>query len=58
MDIGAIRREYMSHGLNREDLKINPIDQFEVWFEQACNADIIDPNAMTLATTTLKVCPR
>lgn len=52
MDIGAIRREYMSHGLSREDLKINPIDQFEVWFEQACNADIIDPNAMTLATTT------
>ncbi len=50
MDISAIRREYMSQGLSHQDLKDNPIDQFEVWFEQACNADILDPNAMTLAT--------
>ncbi|PID44872.1 MAG: pyridoxamine 5'-phosphate oxidase [Proteobacteria bacterium] len=50
MDIGEIRREYMSKGLSREDLASNPVDQFELWFGQACNAEIIDPNAMTLAT--------
>ncbi|ARU58191.1 pyridoxamine 5'-phosphate oxidase [Oleiphilus messinensis] len=50
MDIGSLRREYMSQGLNREDLAANPVDQFERWFTQASEADIIDPNAMTLAT--------
>ncbi len=50
MEIVNIRREFMSKGLNRSDLAQNPIDQFEIWFEQACNADIIDPNAMILAT--------
>lgn len=50
MDISDYRREYTQAGLNREDLAGDPIEQFEKWFSQACTADIVDANAMTLAT--------
>ncbi len=50
MDLGHLRREYLKGGLNREDLDSDPIAQFDRWFVQAKNAQIIDPNAMTLAT--------
>jgi pyridoxamine 5'-phosphate oxidase len=50
MNIGNIRREYDHDGLRRADLHADPFDQFGSWFKQACNADIVDPNAMSLAT--------
>lgn len=50
MDIGDLRREYMSAGLDRDDLKGNPVDQFELWFRQADEAGVLDPNAMSIAT--------
>ena len=50
MDIGALRREYSEQGLRREHLKANPFEQFEHWFQQACEAELLEPNAMVLAT--------
>jgi len=50
MDIGHLRREYISAGLNREDLLENPFAQFTKWFDQAQKAQVQDPSAMTLAT--------
>ncbi len=50
MDISDYRREYTQTGLSRERLLASPISQFEQWFKQACDVDIIDANAMTLAT--------
>ncbi|MCP5161816.1 MAG: pyridoxamine 5'-phosphate oxidase [Hahellaceae bacterium] len=50
MDISDYRREYMSQGLSRKDLKADPVDQFELWFRQADEAGIVDANAMSLAT--------
>ena len=50
MNIADIRREYMSKGLNRDELAEQPLDQFETWFQQAVDAEILDPNAMSLAT--------
>lgn len=50
MDIGHVRREYTQGGLNRENLQNDPFKQFEIWFKQASNANISDPNAMGLAT--------
>jgi pyridoxamine 5'-phosphate oxidase len=49
-DIAAMRAEYTKGELNREDLKANPIEQFAAWFDQACKAGILEPNAMSLAT--------
>lgn len=50
MDIGNLRREYHQGSLRRVDLQKDPFDQFELWFNQACDSNIIDPNAMSLAT--------
>jgi pyridoxamine 5'-phosphate oxidase len=50
MSIADLRREYTQGGLSREDLAPDPIDQFRHWFEQAERAELIEPNAMSLAT--------
>jgi len=50
MDLSELRREYMSQGLRRADLASNPIDQFTHWFTQASQTQILDPNAMVIAT--------
>ncbi|MCB1582065.1 MAG: pyridoxamine 5'-phosphate oxidase [Xanthomonadales bacterium] len=50
MDIGDIRKEYTQFGLNRKDLRDNPFEQFEYWFQQARTAELKEVNAMSLAT--------
>ena len=50
MDISELRREYTESGLRLENLKPNPFDQFELWFQQATAAGILEANAMSLAT--------
>lgn len=50
MDVSALRRSPAGGALEREDLADDAIDQFEDWFRQACDADLIDPNAMSVAT--------
>lgn len=45
-----LRREYMKQSLELEDMLDDPIEQFDKWFLEAIDADIPDPNAMTLAT--------
>ena len=44
------RSEYKRGALDPADLKPNPFEQFAVWFAQALEAKIIEPNAMSLAT--------
>ena len=31
-------------------LKADPVEQFALWFEQACEKNLLEPNAMSLAT--------
>jgi len=50
MDIAAIRTDYRRGQLRREDLQEDPIRQFEVWLQEASDAGIIEPTAMSLAT--------
>ena len=47
-----LRREYTDAGLNEQDLDTNPFNQFEMWFQEAIDAKIDLPDAMTLATAT------
>lgn len=49
-DLSKMRQEYISKGLHKEDLNENPFKQFELWFNQALEANLIEPNALTLAT--------
>jgi pyridoxamine 5'-phosphate oxidase len=50
MDISSLRRSATGLALDREDLAADPVKQFESWIQQACDADVLDPNAMNLAT--------
>jgi pyridoxamine 5'-phosphate oxidase len=50
LDISSLRRPATDHPLEREDLDDDPVRQFDVWMQQACDSDTLDPNAMSLAT--------
>jgi pyridoxamine 5'-phosphate oxidase len=52
--IADLRKNYTQAGLIESDLVANPYQQFQLWFEQAVAADILEPNAMTLATVTVE----
>lgn len=51
-DISFIRNEYSKEQLSEEHVEDNPLKQFESWFDQAIEAQVREPNAMTLATCT------
>ena len=50
MDIKGLRKEYANPVLNRDMLALDPFHQFERWFDEACKAELPEPNAMALAT--------
>jgi pyridoxamine 5'-phosphate oxidase len=52
MELAGLRGSYTKGGLGERDLRKSPFDQFRLWFEQAQAAQIVEPNAMTLATAT------
>jgi pyridoxamine 5'-phosphate oxidase len=49
--IKDLRREYASRSLDEKSADADPIAQFHVWFEEAIRAEVLDANAMTLATS-------
>lgn len=52
MEFQSARKEYEFRELKREQLSKNPFTFMEQWLEEASNHPIVDPNAMTLATST------
>ncbi|MGB3954583.1 MAG: pyridoxamine 5'-phosphate oxidase [Brooklawnia sp.] len=46
----GLRKSYESDELNEADTLSEPLAQFRKWFEQAEQAGVPEPNAMTLAT--------
>ena len=57
MDISNLRENYTRSGLSREDLNADPMEQFTLWFQQAQDAQLPEPNAMSLATATTSGVP-
>ena len=49
-DLSKLRKEYTGTSLSRKDLATNPLDQFERWFSQAQELEVVEPNAMSLST--------
>jgi pyridoxamine 5'-phosphate oxidase len=49
-DPAKLRINYTVGELNRADLNPDPIKQFQLWWQVALQADLVEPNAMTLAT--------
>ncbi len=50
LELARVREEYETAGLSMADLDADPIRQFEIWFGEATEAGVSQPNAMTLAT--------
>ncbi|MBI4625397.1 MAG: pyridoxamine 5'-phosphate oxidase [Verrucomicrobia bacterium] len=51
MSLAELRKEYSLAGLAEKDLARDPFRQFDKWFQEAEAAKVVEPNAMTLATT-------
>jgi pyridoxamine 5'-phosphate oxidase len=51
--IAHIRKIYQLASLSEDEVDENPLKQFEIWWLQAIESKIDEPNAMTLATSTL-----
>lgn len=50
--LADLRRDYSSHELTESDVDPDPINQFRLWFQQAIEAEVKEPNGMALATAT------
>lgn len=50
--VSNIRNEYSMSSLDEADVDINPIQQFSKWWNDALKSEILEVNAMTLATST------
>ena len=49
-ELAALRQDYAQRGLRRRELDPDPVVQFNAWLAEAQARQIIEPNAMTLAT--------
>ena len=50
MNISELRRDYSREVLDEASTATDPLEQFARWFEEAQKADLLEVNAMTLAT--------
>lgn len=50
LDLAELRQRYLKGGLDEDNTADNPFKQFETWFKQAQQAELLEPNAMSLAT--------
>lgn len=49
-DISQLRKSYERAELSEEASHADPLQQFDQWLQEAINAQVPEPNAMTLAT--------
>lgn len=50
VQLEEMRRNYAARSLDLPDLDANPFAQFDHWMREAIETQVIEPNAMTLAT--------
>lgn len=55
--VADLRKEYSSETLLEKDVDPNPIKQFQKWWDQAIASELLEPNAMTLATSSVDGLP-
>ncbi|MBL8181640.1 MAG: pyridoxamine 5'-phosphate oxidase [Blastocatellia bacterium] len=49
-NLADLRRDFASHELLESNVAADPFEQFKMWFDDALASDVIDANAMTVAT--------
>jgi pyridoxamine 5'-phosphate oxidase len=57
MEISSLRESYRRGGLTEKEADGDPFRQFGLWFQDAMDAGLREPNAMTLATADLTGAP-
>jgi pyridoxamine 5'-phosphate oxidase len=57
MSIASLRREYARARLDEASVSSDPLAEFARWFDEALKAQVLEPNAMTLATATSDALP-
>ncbi|WP_297337721.1 pyridoxamine 5'-phosphate oxidase [Algoriphagus sp.] len=50
MDIASIRKEYSLKSLDKNDVHDDPMIQFKNWLQESIDSQVLEANAMTLAT--------
>ena len=50
MNLSDLRQEYKKHSLDMPDMAPEPFAQFHRWFQEVREAEIVEPNALTLST--------
>lgn len=50
MNLQELRRNYASRSLDLPDLNASPFAQFDLWMREAIETQVLEPNAMSLAT--------
>lgn len=53
MSVADLRQNYQKYELLEASMASTPHEQFTLWFSEAIKAGVPEPNAMTLATSTL-----
>ena len=51
VDLTNLKKEFRKNGLSRSKLDDDPVKQFSLWFTEAIDSGIVEPSAMSLATT-------
>ena len=57
MDLASIRGKYTTKNFDIKDLNKNPFKQFESWFNDAINENLLEPNAFSLSTVGFDMMP-
>lgn len=50
--ISKLRTDFSIQTLDESEVNSNPVAQFECWFKEAIQAEVLNPNAMMLSTAT------
>jgi pyridoxamine 5'-phosphate oxidase len=57
VNLSDLRRQYASRSLDRPDLQADPFAQFDLWMREAIETELLEPNAMALATVSSNGAP-
>ena len=49
-NIAALRENYTKGSLDVSDVSLLPIEQFQIWFDEAIASELLEPNALLLST--------
>ena len=50
MDLARMRLDYSEHGIDENELHDDPLEQWRRWVHDAVEAELVEPNAMVVAT--------